>query len=295
MPTTRAESTPPKLVLITGLSGSGKSTAAKALEDIGYLCVDNLPLPLLRILLSDPAGHAPGRSHIAIVTDVRVPGFAETLPQLVAEIDRNQVELLLLFLEASEESLVRRYSETRRSHPLAGGGSLIEGIRRERTLLAELRGVADLVFETSDWSVHDVRRAVWRELADEGQADAAMVVSLASFGFKHGIPYGSDLVFDVRFLPNPHFLPGLREQTGRDKPVQAFLEEQPDFRELLSRLESFLLFLLPRYRHENRSYLTIAVGCTGGHHRSVAVCEALATRLGTKGWNVRLNHRDLER
>ena len=283
------------MLLITGLSGSGKSTAANALEDIGFYCVDNLPLPLLRTFLADPAAQVGGRRRIAVVADVRAPGFAEATPDLLSEIDRERFDFVLVFLDSSDDALLRRYSETRRSHPLGEGSRpVIDGIRRERKLLSELRGAADLVFDTSDWSVHDVRRQIQRQFADDAEREASLVVSLVSFGFKHGAPAGSDLLFDVRFLPNPYFLPALREQTGRDPAVVEFLEDQPDFGQLLERLEELLLFLLPRFRRENRSYLSIAVGCTGGHHRSVAVCESLRRRLAAAGWQVRLDHRDLD-
>ena len=286
----------PLLLLITGLSGSGKSTAANALEDIGFYCVDNLPLPLLRTFLADPAAQVGGRRRIAVVADVRASGFAEATPELLAEIDRERFDFVLVFLDSSDDALQRRYSETRRSHPLGEGSRpVIDGIRRERKLLSELRGAADLVFDTSDWSVHDVRRQIQQQFADDAETEATMVVSLVSFGFKHGIPAGSNLVFDVRFLPNPYFLPALRDQTGRDRPVLDFLEGQPEFRELLERLRDLLLFLLPRYRRENRSYLSIAVGCTGGRHRSVAVCEHLSESFVAAGWKVRLDHRDVDR
>jgi len=286
-----------RLVLITGLSGSGRSTVAKALEDVGYFCVDNLPLPLLRTFLADPRAQVGELRRVAVVSDVRAPGFAEHLPKLLADLRRERsYDLLVLFLEASEEALVRRYSETRRSHPLGRGERpLVEDIRHERQLLAELRGHADLVLDTTDWSVHEVRREIYRELADGDGDGPAMLVSLVSFGFKHGIPHGSDLVFDVRFLPNPYFLPGLRDKSGHEPEVLDFLDRQPEFRQLLDRLESLLLFLLPRYRRENRSYLTVAIGCTGGRHRSVAAAEILAQRLADHGWPARLHHRDLER
>lgn len=284
----------PRLLVISGLSGSGKSTASNALEDIGYYCVDNLPLPLLRIFLADPLAQVGDRHLIAVVTDVRAPDSAEVLPELLEQVDRRHFELTVVFLEATEATLLRRYSETRRSHPIgAGERPVIDGIRRERGLLAALRGRADLILDTSEWSVHDVRREIYREFAEE--REAALTVSLVSFGFKHGMPAGSDMVFDVRFLPNPYFIPKLRELSGRDQPVQDFLKEQPDFCELAERLEDLLGFLLPRYRRENRSYLTVAMGCTGGRHRSVALCEFLAERLASLDWNVRLRHRDVDR
>jgi UPF0042 nucleotide-binding protein len=284
-----------ELAIITGLSGSGKSTVAKAFEDLGYYTVDNLPLPLLRQFFERPLELAPGHRRIAVVTDVRALGFTEELPQLVRDLDRRRIEPTLLFLEASDEVLVRRFSETRRPHPIAGDGPVIDGIRRERELMAELRGMADLVFDTSDWSIHEIRSQVYRGFAGRPGERPALQVSLVSFGFKFGIPYGTDLLFDVRFLPNPHFVPGLRERTGQEEPVVRYLEEHPDFAEVVERLSALLLFLLPRYRHENRSYVSIAIGCTGGRHRSVAVAERLRADLEAAGWPARVIHRDIGR
>jgi RNase adapter protein RapZ len=284
-----------KLVVITGLSGSGKSTVAKCFEDMGYYTVDNLPLPLLRLFLANPLEHVRGHERIAVVTDVRAPGVEEELPRLIAEIDRDRVDVTLLFLEASDEIVVRRFSETRRPHPLALDRPAIEGIRHERDLLAELRSRADMVFDTSEWSIHEIRNQVYREFAAQPGEEPGMVVSLVSFGFKHGIPYGTDLLFDVRFLPNPHFVPGLREQTGQDAAVRDYLDRQEDYAELLDRLTDLLAYLLPRYRRENRSYLSVAIGCTGGRHRSVAIAEKLRQRLDGLGWPARVIHRDVAR
>ena len=283
-----------RLLVMTGLSGSGKSTASNALEDIGYHCIDNLPLPLLRTFLADPLAQVGDHRLIAVVTDIRARESAEVLPKLLDEIKRDDFEILVVFLEAAEDVLLRRYSETRRSHPMGmGERPVIDGIRQEKKLLAPLRGRADLILDTSEFSVHDVRREIYREFA-EGR-DGSLTVSLVSFGFKHGIPGGSDLVFDVRFLPNPYFLPDLRDQSGLDSDVQAYLDAQGDFEELRVRLEDLLAFLLPRYQRENRSYLTLAVGCTGGRHRSVALCERLKARLEHLGWSVRVHHRDVDR
>jgi len=292
------EKAPPakaRLVIITGLSGSGKSVVAKCFEDLSYYTVDNLPLPLLRTFLDNPLELVRGNDRIAVVTDVRATGFAEEFPRMFAEIDRERIEPRLLFLEASDEVLVRRFSETRRPHPLAADLPVIEGIRREREMLADLRAKADMVFDTSEWSIHEIRSQVYREFASNPGEEPGMVVSLVSFGFKYGIPYGTDLLFDVRFLPNPHFVPGLREQTGQDAGVLGYLERQPDFGELVRRLTELLTYLLPRYRQENRSYLSVAIGCTGGRHRSVAAAERLKSALDQQGWPARVIHRDISR
>lgn len=283
------------LAIITGLSGSGKSTAANCFEDLGYYCVDNLPLPLLRRFLTDPLRLVEGHRKIAVVTDVRAPRFAEEFPPLVAEIDRRKLDPTLIFLEASDEVLVRRFSETRRPHPLSGAGLLIEGIRRERAVLAELRGIADLVLDTTELSIHDVRDRIYSLFASQPGEEPGLVVSIVSFGFKFGIPLGSDLLFDVRFLANPHFVPGLRERTGKDPEVRRYLDERPDFGEFVRRVADLLLYVLPRYRTEHRRYASIAIGCTGGRHRSVAAAELLTELLDSEGWPVRLIHSDIDR
>jgi len=284
-----------RLVLVTGLSGSGKSTVAKCFEDLGYYCVDNLPLPLLRQFVAAPLDFVPGRDHIAVVMDMRAPGFAAEAPLLLAELDRNRIQTTLVFLESSEEALIRRFSESRRPHPFSDELPVVECIRAERAMMSELRGAADLILDTSDWSIHDIRSLIYREFGRDAGHEPVMNVSLVSFGYKHGAPFGADLLFDVRFLPNPHFDPDLRPLTGLDEPVREFLRQKTDFQELVTRLADLLRFLLPRYQQENRSYLTIGIGCTGGQHRSVASVEALAAQLGEASWTVRVKHRDLER
>ncbi|MCZ6506774.1 MAG: RNase adapter RapZ [Acidobacteria bacterium] len=283
------------LVLITGLSGSGKSTVAKCFEDLGYYCVDNLPLELLAQLLEDPFRFSGTDRGVAVVTDVRAPGFAEQLPRILERESVAAHEPVVLFLEADDETLVRRFSETRRSHPIGDTGSLIESIRRERELLSELRGIADRVFDSSEWTIHEIRQQVRREFASQDEDELGPKVTLMSFGFKYGIPYGTDLLFDVRFLPNPHFQDDLRELTGLDEPVLAFLEVEEEYRELVERLHEFLAYLLPRYATEQRSYVSVGVGCTGGRHRSVAVTEELSKRLERAGWTLRVSHRDIAR
>jgi len=284
-----------RVVLVTGMSGSGKSAAANAFEDLGYYTVDNLPLPLLAQFLEQPLELVPGDGRIAVVADLRVPGFADSVPALLDGLDRGRIDFTLLFLDAADEVLLRRFSETRRPHPLAPDRSPGEGIQRERELLGDLRGRADTVFDTGEWSVHDLRRAIYDQFADGPREIPAMVVNVLSFGFKRGVPPGTDLMFDVRFLDNPHFVPELRPQTGRDPAVREYLEARPEYGELVDRLADLLLWLLPRYRREHRSYLTVAVGCTGGKHRSVAVAEELKGRLAAEGWSVRLAHRDADR
>jgi len=283
------------LVVVTGLSGSGKSTVAKCFEDLGYYCVDNLPLPLLREFLKRPSELTEGHDRIAVVADARAPRFATEFPDLVAEMKKGEIESTLLFLEAEEGTLVRRFSETRRIHPLAGDGHVLEGIQRERDMMAEIRGAADLVLDTSEWTIHDARSHIFGEFAGSAEEQLRPIVSLVSFGFKHGIPAGTDLLFDVRFLANPHFETDLRPLSGRDAAVRQFLEKYDEYDELNVRLTDFLGFVLPRYRRENRSYLSIAVGCTGGRHRSVAVAEELAVRLNDLGWSGRVFHRDIDR
>lgn len=282
---------PIRMVVVTGLSGSGRSAALKAFEDIGFYCVDNLPL----ILLSDfvdfaSSAEEAGRSAIGI--DIREKEFPRRFPMLFRELKaRSSMEML--FLDASDQTLVRRFSETRRPHPLARGTTaLIDGIRRERAALGEVKGLADRIIDTSDYTVHDLRQAVERHYAEAGTG-RPLVITLISFGYKYGIPYDMDLMFDLRFLPNPHFVPSLKEQTGEDLRVREFVMAGADSEEFIVKLQQFLEYLLPRYRREGKSYLTIGFGCTGGRHRSVAVAITMAERLVEKGYEVNLKHRDI--
>ena len=283
-----------RLVILTGVSGSWKSTALRALEDAGFYCVDNLPIVLLEKLLQLSGRTAGEVSSIAAVVDARDVRFLSEAPRIIAELRGLGADLTVLFLDASDESLVRRYSETRRRHPLSGSaGTVEEGIAAERQALAGLRAVADEVVDTSSLNVHDLKRLVGRRFTTgEG---AKLGVTVVSFGFRYGLPAHADLVLDVRFLPNPYFVPELRARLGTDPEVRDFVLSQPDAQAFLDRLYDFGGFLLPRYKAEGKSYLTIAIGCTGGKHRSVAIAGELARRLEGAGQSVRLWHRDVEK
>jgi UPF0042 nucleotide-binding protein len=284
----------PQVVILTGVSGSGKTTALRALEDAGFYCVDNLPIVFLEKLL-ELSGHTAGEiSRIALVVDAREPRFLADAPQAIEEVRRKGADVQVLFFDASDDSLVRRYSETRRRHPLAGeNGTVPDGIAAERRALADLEGLADEVIDTTSLNVHELKRLVTRRFAaGEG---ARLGVTVVSFAFRFGIPAHADMVFDVRFLPNPFFIPELKPHPGTDPRVAGFVLGQPDAKAFLDRLGDLLGFLLPRYRTEGKSYLTVAVGCTGGKHRSVALAAALAERLEASGQPVRLWHRDVDK
>jgi RNase adapter protein RapZ len=283
-----------RFVVLTGIAGSGKSQAIKALEDLGYFCVDNLPVELLPMLadLTLRAGNEISRA--AVVVDVREGRMLEAFPRVYKQLqNKAQLNPVLIFLEASDESLVRRFSETRRPHPLAHDRSAIEGIREERETLAPIRRMADHIVDTSEMTVHELRHA-FTGVASGRAPGNALTVTILSFGFKHGIPVDSDLLFDVRFLPNPHFVPDLRPHTGRDPDVVKYLEKSESTHEFLTHTLSLLNFLVPQYVNEGKSYLTIGIGCTGGRHRSVAIAEALRKGLsGIKGVRIRVKHRDI--
>ncbi|MDH4163367.1 MAG: RNase adapter RapZ [Nitrospirota bacterium] len=283
-----------RIVVVTGMSGSGRSAALKAFEDIGYYCVDNLPLPLLpEFITYARTSEEAFRSAIGI--DIRERGFAEEFPVRYGALKAAGMEIEMLFLEASDQSLVRRYSETRRPHTLAKGTvGLLDAIRAERTALAEVRTLADRIVDTTDYTVHDLRQSVERHYAD-ATGGRPLVVTFVTFGYKFGAPYELDLLFDLRFLPNPHFIPELRPLTGEDQRVRDYVIARPASEEFLSRLTDFLGYLLPRYKSEGKSYLTIGFGCTGGRHRSVSVALAMADRLRAAGHEVNLKHRDIMR
>ncbi len=283
-----------RFVVLTGLSGSGKSQAIRALEDLGYFCVDNLPISLLPMLAELTLRAGTEISRAAVVVDVREGKMLKEFPAIYRRLKlRKNLNPALIFLEAAEPTLVRRFSETRRPHPLAPDRSAIEGIREERKAMAGIRKLADHVVDTSEMTVHELRH-VFTGVAAGSTPGAQLVVTVLSFGFKHGIPVDSDLLFDVRFLPNPHFVPALRPHTGRDPEVVRYLDRSSATHEFLDHTLNLLKFLIPQYVHEGKSYLTIGIGCTGGRHRSVAIAEALRKGLsGIPGVRLRVKHRDI--
>jgi UPF0042 nucleotide-binding protein len=282
-----------RFVILTGLSGAGKTQAIRALEDLGYFCIDNLPAMLMPTMAELASRADAGLEKVAIVADVREGGFLKQFPRVFRRLEATPgVEPRLIFLEASPAALVRRFSETRRPHPLAPDRSVAEGIEEERQKLSRIRAMADLILDTSNLTVHELRDIFMRMSRDEG-GRAEMVVNLVSFGYKHGVPMDADLVFDVRCLPNPHFVERLRRLTGRDAAVVRYMRRHAATKEFIDRLASFLRFALPQYVQEGKTYLTVAIGCTGGRHRSVMLAEALKKSLtGVKGVKLRVKHRD---
>ena len=281
-----------RIVLVTGVSGAGRSTALKCFEDLGYEAVDNLPLTLLESVV---LGGSPEQPPLAVGVDIRTRDFG--VDSLIAGLDRllasGLVSVTLLFLDCDDDVLVRRFTETRRRHPLAAGRPVADGLRLERSLLADLRKRADIAIDTSQFSPGALKDEITRRFAVGAQSGLAVLIT--SFSFRYGLPREADLVFDVRFLANPHYDPALRDMTGRDGPVGEYIAADADFATFLDGLQAMLSVLLPRYEKEGKSYLTIAVGCTGGRHRSVAVCEHLARELTARGEKVLLNHRDVAR
>lgn len=283
-----------RFIVVTGLSGSGKSQAIRALEDLGYFCVDNMPTTLIPAFAQLTLRASAEITKAAVVVDVREGTFLPKFPRVYRRLQRIAgINPVLIFLEASDATLGRRYSETRRPHPLARHRSAREGIQDERRQLEPIRKMADAIIDTSAMTVHELRQACIA-LSTGRRAQTGLTMTIESFGFKHGVPLDADLVFDVRFLPNPHFVPRLRRRTGRDRAVREYLAQYPAVKVFEDRLVEFLRFLVPQYVAEGKAYLTVAIGCTGGRHRSVALAEALKAQLSSlDGVRARVRHRDV--
>jgi UPF0042 nucleotide-binding protein len=282
-----------RVVVVTGLSGSGKSTAIKAFEDLDYFCVDNLPVVLLADFLKLREKSSEDLYHIALGMDIRERSFLESYPRVFSELRERGTNLEILFLEAADEALQRRFSQTRRKHPLVGTGTVLDRIRAERERLKHLKEMATRVIDTSNLNVHELKRMISRLYTVYPEEDT-LHVNVLSFGFKYGVPAEADIVMDVRFLPNPFFIKELRDLNGTQDPVIRFVMQQGQTQIFLDKFTELINYLLPRYREEGKNYLTIAVGCTGGKHRSVVVTEQLRVQLAGLGYPVTAGHRDVE-
>jgi UPF0042 nucleotide-binding protein len=281
-----------ELVIVTGISGAGKASALKAFEDLGFHCVDNLPLELLPHF-AGLISASPDVERAAIVVDVREGATLDRLPEILKDI-KKLLHTRVVFLDAQDAVLVRRYSETRRPHPLGRSETVWRSIVEERQLLDPIRNVADTLIDTSNFNVHELRADILARFGYE-EKSKRLFVSCLSFGFKNGVPLDADMVFDVRFLPNPHFVPEFRKKTGLDPKVAAYVRGFPQTGEFLDRVTKLMLYLLPHYVNEGKSYLTVAFGCTGGQHRSVMMAEEIAKRLKKAGYQVKALHRDMVR
>ena len=280
-----------QLVLITGLSGSGKSTGARALEDAGFFVIDNLPLIMLPDFIA-LTGH--GYERVATVVDVRSSDFLGDCHEVLQRVKDQGMDIEVLFFETSDHDLVKRFSETRRRHPLVQKEGILAAIQKERQVMSGLRKLATVIFDSSGLTVHQLRQRVLGAVLGAEEQHGQMQLHVQSFGFRNGLPLGADLVFDVRFLDNPHFVEELRPKTGLDPEVSSFVLNQTDYQSFLVKLKDLLFFLVPRYRDEGKTSLTIGIGCTGGRHRSVAIAEDLAPYLMGTGCVVQVNHRDVD-
>ena len=289
LPVSKAE-----VVVITGLAGAGRSEAARSLEDLGWFVIDNLPPALISTMLK--LALAPGNDiqRIALVIDARGKSFFNDASAAIDQLGGEVSRFTLVFMEADDEAIVRRFDATRRRHPMSENERVTDGIQRERDLLSNFRDRADIVIDTSDLSIHDLRSKM-RSYFESGPVEDELVITMVSFGYKHGLPLDADMVLDVRFLPNPHWVDALRPLSGLDEPVQEYVSSQPGADEFVERSRELLMILLPGYQKEGRHYFTLGIGCTGGRHRSVALSERLAQQIRDKGFKVNLIHRDVER
>lgn len=281
-----------QLVILTGLSGSGKSTVLRTFEDMGFYCVDNLPVELIPIFAELHAAGEADFARAALLVDAREGSQLEKLPALLRHL-RKDHPITLVYIEAGDDALIRRYSETRRPHPLGKALSVRESLRHERHLMEPIRKLADVTIDTTQFNVHELRHFITERFRSTDKRP--LLVSLVSFGYKYGLPSDSDLVFDVRFLPNPHFVPRLRPFTGKDEKVRKFILSYPQSGQFLKRIESLLTYLIPHYIQEGKSYLTISIGCTGGRHRSVMLGESLQKTLKKRGYSTKVTHRDIDK
>jgi UPF0042 nucleotide-binding protein len=283
---------PPELVVITGLSGSGKGTVLKCLEDLGYYSVDNLPVELIP-KFAELVRDSPNIRHAALVVDIREGETLKRFPGVFAKLGRI-LPSVLLFLEADDSTIVRRFSETRRPHPLGTDDSVLRSIRRERRQLAPIRALAAHIINTAKFNVHELRELISEKFRGDSEQSRIMV-HVTSFGYRYGVPLDSDLVFDVRFLPNPNYIPQFKKLSGRHPSVARYIRSFPQTVEFIDRISQLLVYLLPHYIREGKSYLTISFGCTGGRHRSVMIASEMRSRLAAHGFRVKATHRDIEK
>ena len=280
------------IIILSGLSGSGKSTALHTLEDLGYFCVDNLPILLLPMFTELCQSSSFDIARAALVMDVRERNFLKDFQPTLQKLRQAHHAPVLFFLECSDAVLVQRFSETRRQHPLSEGGMVLDGIIRERLILKEIKSMADSIIDTSEWNVHELKKAIEKHF--DGISKRDMALTFLSFGFKYGVPHEADIVIDVRFMPNPYFVPELKNRTGNDDSVIQYVLGRQEAREFVERLQDFLLFQLPLFEREGKSYLTVAIGCTGGRHRSVAVANTLKSFFLHHRPGVSAQHRDID-
>ncbi len=293
-PSTKQPGAVKQAVIISGMSGSGKSSALKAFEDIGYFCIDNLPVILLPELFTVLDHTSSATEKIALVMDVREPTFLEQFGSIFKHLKKSGYPLELLFLDAKDDVILQRFSQTRRKHPIDAKSSVIDAIKKERRQLSSLKELSDRTLDTSDFNVHQLRRAIHAMYGPRDRLDK-LLIHVISFGFKHGIPADANIVLDVRFLPNPYFVPELSSLTGCDEPVQNYVLTKADTLEFLEHTENLFNFLIPQYKKEGKSYLVIAIGCTGGRHRSVAIAEHLANLFRAQKEDVIVTHRDKDK
>lgn len=280
------------VIILTGLSGAGKSSALNVLEDLGYFCIDNLPMTFLPKFLELSGTFSPTRRGIALVMDIREREFPKLFPEIFSSLQQKNKKLKLIFLEARDKTLIKRFSETRRKHPLAIATSIIQGISEERKLLHPVRELATHIVDSSNLTVHQLKQQITKLVAPESGPEK-LFISLISFGFRNGIPPEADIVMDVRFLPNPYFTPEMRDKTGLDREVREFVLNQEPSQTFLHHFSELLTFLIPQYQAEGKTYLTIAIGCTGGQHRSVSISCLLKEKLASCGHQLQLVHRDI--